>query len=413
MELKTQNKMMLTGNKAAAWGARLAGVDYVPAFPITPQTEIVETLSQWFAQGLMKGKFTNMDSEHSMFMAAGSAAATGVRVFTASSSQGILYGLESLYTVAGWRVPFVLVNVSRALATPITLEPDHNDVLSMRDTGIPQLHAETCQEVVDYMLMAYRIAEHPDVMLPVLVNLDGFYLSFTRESVVLPDEAEAREFLPPFTAQQPVFQASQPMARASAVFGGHIYSYFRLQHHLAARQVLPVFDTVAQEFGDRFGRYYKPVEEYQMQDADYVFVMSNSFATKGKAAVNKLRKQGIKAGLLKIALYRPFPADAIAQSLAGHSKVAVIDQNLSPGLGGITFPEIVKALYNLDDRPDRLLSVVGGLGGMDIQEGDFMTIVEHLDGPPRDEPLFLYGEEQLDQFLKLRQIAGMPVEVRP
>jgi pyruvate ferredoxin oxidoreductase alpha subunit len=413
MELKNKNKMMLTGNKAAAWGARLAGVDYVPAFPITPQTEIVETLSKWFAQGILKGKFTNMDSEHSMFMAAGSAAATGVRVFTASSSQGILYGLESLFTVAGWRVPFVLVNVSRALATPITLEPDHNDVLSMRDTGIPQLHAETCQEVVDYMLMAYRIAEDPAVMLPVLVNMDGFYLSFTRESVVLPDEDQVREFLPPFVAKQPVFQASQPMARASAVFGGHIYSYFRLQHHFAAQQVLPVFDTVAKEFGDRFGRYYQPVERYKLEDADYVFVMSNSFATKGKAAVNKLREQGIKAGLLKIVLYRPFPTDAIAQSLAGHSKVAVIDQNLSPGLGGITFPEIVNALYSLDDRPDRVLSVIGGLGGMDIQEGDFMTIVEHLDGPPRNKPLFLYGEKQLDQFLKLRQLAGMPVEVQP
>ena len=139
MGIKHQKKLMLTGNKAAAWGARLGNVDYVPAFPITPQTEIIETLAQWFADGTMQGKFTNMDSEHSMFTAAGAASASGVRVFTASSSQGILFGQEVLYTIAGWRVPLVLVNVSRALATPITLEPDHNDVMSTRDCGIVQL----------------------------------------------------------------------------------------------------------------------------------------------------------------------------------------------------------------------------------------------------------------------------------
>lgn len=213
-------KLMLTGNKAAAWGARMARVDYVPAFPITPQTEIVETLAEWYADNSMSGKFTNMDSEHSMFMAAGAAAAAGVRVFTASSSQGILHGMESLYTITGWRVPLLMVNVSRALATPITLEPDHNDVMSTRDCGMIQLHAETCQEVFDFILIGYRIAENPQVCLPVLVNMDGFYLSFTREPVIIPDPKAITEFLPLFKAVQPVFQASQPMARASAVFGG-------------------------------------------------------------------------------------------------------------------------------------------------------------------------------------------------
>ena len=210
MNPNLNKKRMLTGNKAAAWGARLARIEYVPAFPITPQTEIVETLSQWFADGTLQGKFTNMDSEHSMFMAAGAAATTGVRVFTASSSQGILHGLESIYTVAGWRVPFVMVNVSRALATPITLEPDHNDVMATRDCGLIQLHAETCQEVLDFILMGYKIAEHPLVSIPVLVNMDGFVLSFSREPAMIPDEKAALEFLPPYKPAQPVFRASQP-----------------------------------------------------------------------------------------------------------------------------------------------------------------------------------------------------------
>ncbi|MBT4104796.1 MAG: pyruvate synthase [Nitrospina sp.] len=402
-----KTKIMLTGNKAAAWGARMAGVEYVPAFPITPQTEIIETLAKWFADGTLQGKFTNMDSEHSMFMAAGSAGATGVRVFTASSSQGILHGMESLYTISGWRTPMVIVNVSRALATPITLEPDHNDVMSTRDCGLIQLHAETCQEVFDFILMGYRIAEDPEVCLPVLVNMDGFYLSFTREPVLIPDEEAVRNFLPLYTATQPVFQASRPMARASAVFGGATYTSFKLQQELASRSAEKCFNQTAQEFEKYFGRLYEPVEAFHLDDAEYVFVMSNSFATKGKSAVMKLRRQGIKAGLLKLRLFRPFPSEAIASALGGHAKVAVIDQNLAPGMGGITYPEIVTSLYDREDRPEKILSVIGGLGGKDIEDQDFMAIIEHLDKPDMQTPLYLYDEGDASGFSRLQQIAKL------
>jgi len=403
--MKTPKKIMLTGNKAAAWGARMAAVEYVPAFPITPQTEIVETLAKWFTDGTLQGKFTNMDSEHSMFMAAGSAGATGVRVFTASSSQGILHGLESLYTITGWRVPMVLVNVSRALATPITLEPDHNDVMSTRDCGLIQLHAETCQEVFDFILMGYRVAE--EVCLPVLVNMDGFYLSFTREPVLIPDEQEVRSFLPLYTASQPVFQASRPMARASAVFGGATYTSFKLQQELACRNAEECFNRVAQDYEKHFGRLYGPVEEFLLDDAEYVFVMSNSFATKGKSAVLKLRQQGVKVGLLKLRLFRPFPSETIASALAGHAKVAVIDQNLAPGMGGITYPEIVTCLYAREDRPDKILSVIGGLGGKDMDDQDFMAIIEHLDKSDGESPLYLYDEKDVSGFNRLQQISKL------
>jgi pyruvate ferredoxin oxidoreductase alpha subunit len=409
--MKPQKKIMLTGNKAAAWGARMAAVEYVPAFPITPQTEIVETLAKWFADGSLQGKFTNMDSEHSMFMAAGSAAATGVRVFTASSSQGILHGMESLYTIAGWRTPLVMVNVSRALATPITLEPDHNDVMSTRDCGMIQLHAETCQEVFDFVLMAYRIAEDPDVSLPVLVNMDGFYLSFTREPVLIPDKEEVRKFLPLYTAKQPVFQASLPMARASAVLGGAAYTSFKLQQDLACRNAENCFNEIAEDFNNHFGRFYESVEKFHLDDADYVFVMSNSFATKGKAAVLKLRQQGIKAGLLKLRLFRPFPGKAIASALCGHAKVAVIDQNLAPGMGGITYPEIITSLYSKEDRPEKILSVIGGLGGKGMGDEDFLAIIEHLDKQEMDSPLYLYDQADLAGFSRLQQIAKMKEEV--
>ena len=180
------NRRLITGNAAAAWGARLARADYVPAFPITPQTEIIESLSQWFDSGEMTGKFVPLDSEHSMITAAGAASATGVRTFTATSSQGLVYAMEALYAVAGWRVPLVLVNVSRGLSAPITLGPDHNDVMAARDCGFVQLHCESCQEVLDSVIIAFRVAEDPRVLLPVIVNMDGFYLSFTREGVEIP-----------------------------------------------------------------------------------------------------------------------------------------------------------------------------------------------------------------------------------
>jgi pyruvate ferredoxin oxidoreductase alpha subunit len=197
-------RTLMTGNGAAAWGARLARIDYVPAFPITPQTEIIETLAGWMDRGEIPGRLVTLESEHSMLTAAGAAAATGVRVFTATSSQGLLYGMEMLYTVAGWRAPFVLVNVSRGLATPITLEPDHNDILAARDCGCLQIHCATCQEVLDQVPIAFRVAEDPSVRLPVIVNLDGFYLSFTREPVELPDREAVDAFLPPFETRHMV-----------------------------------------------------------------------------------------------------------------------------------------------------------------------------------------------------------------
>jgi pyruvate ferredoxin oxidoreductase alpha subunit len=370
------NAEMMTGNLAAAWGARLAEVDYVPAFPITPQTEIVEMLSKWCGNGSLNARFVTLDSEHSMMTAAGAAAATGARVFTATSSQGLLHAFEVLYTVAGWRVPFVLVNVSRALASPITLEPDHNDVLAARDSGFVQIHAETCQEVVDSILMAYRIAEDSRVCLPAVVNLDGFYLSFTREPVLLPDPTQAKEFLPPFRPAHLGFKASAPRALGTAVLGGSTYSYFRHQIHLASMNVLQVHREASIEFERRFGRRYDVVEGYRLEDAEDVLIMTNAFASKGKAAVDAARKEGRRVGLLRLRLIRPWPADAILDALRGRRAVAVLDQNLSPGQGGILFQEIAACLYHEPLRPQALCSFIGGLGGKNISEGEFRAIFE-------------------------------------
>jgi len=404
---------LLTGNAATAWAARLAEVDYVPAFPITPQTEIIETLAEWFSAGDLKGKFVTMDSEHSMIMAAGAAAATGVRVFTATSSQGLVYAMEALYTVAGWRVPLVLANVSRGLSAPITLGPDHNDVLAARDTGFVQLHAETCQEVLDTVLMAFRIAEDERVSLPVLVNLDGFYLSFTREPVQIPDSAQVRSFLPAFQAKHPGFRASQPVAQGVAVLDGSSYSYFRYQMHRAMENVIQVHREVAAEFQDIFGRRYDTLEQYRMDDAEDVIVMAGSFATKGKAAVNRWREQGRRVGLLRVRMVRPHPACDIVSALSGRRAVAVVDQNLSPGLGGILYHELASDLATHPQRPPILRSFVCGLGGKDISQAEFDHMLDRLrESEPATAPCeteLLLTQAEMEQVQARQAQAGKSV----
>ena len=402
-------RLLLTGNGAAAWGARLARADYVPAFPITPQTEIIETLGRWIDAGELDARMVTLDSEHSMITAAAAAAATGVRVFTATSSQGLLYGMEMLYTVTGWRAPFVLVNVSRALATPITLEPDHNDVLAARDSGFLQLHAATCQEVLDGVLLAYRLAEDRRVRLPAIVNLDGFYLSFTREPVELPDAEAAARFLPDFDPGSLGFRASRPISQAVAVLGGGPYSYFRYEMHRAAEQALGVFDEVAGEFARTFGRAYEPVEAYRSDDAEVVFVMIGSFATKAREAVDRLREAGEAVGLVRPRLLRPYPAEALRRALAGRRGVAVIDQNLSIGKGGVLHAELASALYGRPDAPPVLASFIGGLGGRDIGAEEFYAMAEVVrraaDAGRTPEPRLLYTADELREVRKLQGIA--------
>jgi len=403
------SRVLLTGNAAAAWGARLARADYVPAFPITPQTEIIETLGAWCGTGEMDARMVTMESEHAMLAAAGAAATTGVRVFTATSSQGLLYALEMIYTVAGWRAPFVLVNVSRGLASPITLEPDHSDVLAARDSGFLQIHCATCQEIVDTVLMAYRLAEDRRVRLPAIVNLDGYYLSFTREPVELPTPEQADRFLPAFDPEDIAFRASQPLSQAVVVLGGTPYSYFRYESHLAALAAIVAHDEVADEFASLFGRRYGVLELYRLEDADLAFVMMGSFATKAKDAVDRLREGGWRIGLLRPRLLRPFPEVAIRQALAGKKAVAVIDQNLSMGKGGVLHTEFASALYGQKDAPPILASFVGGLGGRDIPPEEFFAIAEVLRQATKTgvtpPPRLLFSEHELREVRKLQAIA--------
>ena len=402
------SRVLLTGNGAAAWGARLAEVDYVPAFPITPQTEIIETLAGWYESGQAQGRLVTLESEHSMITAAAAAAATGVRVFTATSSQGLLHGMEMIYTVPGWRVPFVLVNVSRAVATPITLEPDHTDILAARDSGFLQIHCATCQEVLDSVLIAYRLAEDERVRLPAIVNLDGFYLSFTREPVEMPEMDAVRRFLPAFDPHHLEFRASKPISQAVAALGGSLYSYFRYEAHLAALQAVPAYDEVAGAFAAEFGRHHPAVEAYRCDDAQIVFFMIGAFATKAKDAVDRLRESGWNIGLVRPRLLRPYPEEQLRRLLIGKQAVVVIDQNLSMGKGGVLYTELASVLYGRADTPV-LLSFVGGLGGRDVSAEEFFEMAklarQAAEQGVAPEPRLLYTGGELRELKKLQAIA--------
>ncbi len=401
---------LLTGNTAAAWGARLADVDYCPVFPITPQTEIIETLGHWVDRGEMDAKITMMESEHSMITAAGAGALAGARVFTATSSQGLLHGIEMLYNVSGWRAPLVMVNVSRGLAAPITLEPDHNDIMAARDSGFLQLHCATCQEVVDSVLIAYRLGEDPRVRLPVIVNLDGFYLSFTREPVDLPDAEPAKAYVGAFDPGEHGFRADRPLSEAVAVVGGPAYSYFRYELHRAAEQAITVYDEAAAAFETAFGRSHPAVATYRMDDAEIAFVMIGAFATKAHDAIDQMRAAGVKAGLVRPRLLRPFPALALANLLAGVAGIAVVDQNISMGKGGVLHAEIASVLYGRKDPP-KLLGFIGGLGGRDIGAGEFAEMARQVQEAVRTGEVppirLLYTATELREMRKLQAVAAV------
>jgi len=287
-----------------------------------------------------------------------------------------------------------------------------------RDSGFLQIHCATCQEIVDAILIAYRLAEDAAVRLPVIVNLDGFYLSFTREPVDLPDTEAAARFLPPFDAGTLAFRAGHPVSEAVAVLGGGPYSYFRYQIHLAAEAALDVFDQTAGVFEATFGRRYEAVERYRMDDADVAFLMIESFATKAKAAVGRLRAAGHKVGLVRPRLLRPFPEAALRAALKGVKGVAVVDQNLSMGKGGILFAEVASALYGLDGAPV-LVSFIGGLGGRDIDADDFAEMAavtqKAADTGEAPPPRLLFDADELAEVRKLQTLAAVewPKESEP
>ena len=356
----------MTGNEAAALAAKMANPQVVAAYPITPQTSIAEKLAEYASVGKMHTRYLKVESETSALAACIGGSLSGARVFTATSSQGLALMHELLHWSAGARLPIVLVNVNRSMAAPWSLGVDHNDSLSQRDTGCLQIYCETAQEVLDTVLIAFKLAEA--VLLPILVCMDGFLLSHYSEPVEIPDQKEVNRFLPPRRARYKL-DPRRPCTLGGGVNSQVLYQ-LRQQMQEDMDAVPARFDRSCQQFNRQFGRRYRQVEVYQNKDADLALITNGTMAGTVKAYVRQGGSDK-KVGLVKMRLFRPFPAAQLRKSVKGFKKAIVIDRNLSPGGGGIFAQEIKSALYATAEQIP-LVSVIGGLGGVDV-------FPEHLD----------------------------------
>ena len=315
---------VLTGTETAAEAAVLARVEVVPAYPITPQTVIVETLADKIGQGELKAKYINVESEHSAMASCIGAAAAGARTFTATSSQGLALMHEVLHYAANGRMPVVMVNANRSLAPPWNLYCDQSDSLAQRDTGWIQYYCADCQDVLDSILVAYKVAER--VFLPVMINLDAFYLTHTSEAVQLPDQEAVDAFIP--KSLEAIMNTQSP-ATFGNVCGPELYTSFRYNRHTDTMAALDAWQQASGEYEAAFGRACPPLETYRTEDADTVLVVTGSAAGAMRITVDELREAGHKAGCMKLALVRPFPAELIARALAPASRVVVLERGLS------------------------------------------------------------------------------------
>ena len=378
-------KKVMVGNHAVSWGAKLARVEVISAYPITPQTQVVEALSEMCSEGELAARFIKVESEHSAMAACIGASAAGVRTFTATSSQGLALMHELLHWAALGRHPVVMANINRALAPGWNIWTDQNDSLSQRDTGWIQLYCETAQEVLDTTVQAFKLAE--GVNLPVMIVLDAFYLSHTAEPVDIPDQEEVDRFLPKRETTVKL-DVRDPHAFGALVRPDH-YMEMRKDQQDAMTQAVATLGTVEDEWERRFNRRYGAVESYRVEDAQLILVTSGTITSTARYVVDQRRAEGEDVGLVKVKMFRPFPTAAIRLALRGVRQVAVLDRNVSPGHSGIFAEEIRAALYDvpLDDRP-AVFGYVVGLGGRDVTPSVIDDIVDRTRGseaPDRED----------------------------
>jgi pyruvate/2-oxoacid:ferredoxin oxidoreductase alpha subunit len=379
-------KKLMTGNEAAAMAAMLAAPQVVAAYPITPQTSIAEKLAEYTAQGELKARYIKVESETSAMAACIGGSLSGARCFTATSSQGIALMHELLYWAAGARLPIVLVNVNRSMASPWSLGVDHNDTLSQRDTGCLQIYCETAQEVLDSILMAFRLSE--EVLLPVIVAMDGFLLSHYTESVDVPQKEDIARFLPPRKADYKM-DPHNPCTFGGGVSAQILYELRRIMQADMERAV-ESFRGVCDAFEGIFGRSYAPVEVYNPHQAPLGIITTGTLCGTVRSFIkNKDGASG--AGLLKIRLFRPFPKKDVREALQGFERAVVIDRNLSPGSGGIFAEEIKGALY-ADERRIPVYSAIGGLGGVDVTPDTLGSLTEKVADPGLDKNATIWME---------------------
>jgi pyruvate/2-oxoacid:ferredoxin oxidoreductase alpha subunit len=380
----------LKGNHAAAYGARLARPQVIAAYPITPQSPIYEKLSEWDSEGTLGARMMRVESEHSAMAACISASLTGVRTFTATASQGLALMHELLHFASGMRVPIVMVNVNRSLAAPWSFWSDQTDSLSQRDTGWLQFYVADNQEALDTVIQAFRISE--TVYLPSMVVLEAFYTSHFMEPVDIPAQNLVDDFLPPFEPAAKLDTAN-PTTFCQTVTQAQ-YAEFKISRQRAMADALEVCDAVDQEYEERFGRGYALLDCYRLEDAEIVLVTAGTIGSTARVVIGQLREEGMKVGLVRIRLFRPFPKARLIESLKHVRKIAVIDRNLSPGQEGVFSEELKSALFSrVNDIP--VFAFVLGLGGTNVSPSDIkraLQITEDMDEAPLNPILNLEDE---------------------
>jgi pyruvate ferredoxin oxidoreductase alpha subunit len=375
-------QVAVTGNEAVAYALMQINPDVCGTYPITPQTDMMQRFAQYAADGEVDTEVILVESEHSSMSACIGASAAGGRVITATSSQGLALMWEMLHIAAGDNLPIIMPVVNRALSAPLNIHGDHSDAMGARDTGWIQLWSENGQEAYDNTIQAFRIGEHKDIRLPVMINLDGFIISHSIETMQYLDEGVVRKFVGEFENVFPLLDLEHPKSYGPLILTDYYHEYKRLQHEIMGRVKDVVLD-VAKEFEKISGRKYGLFEEYRLDDAEIALVILSSAAGTSKDVVDDLRDRGIKAGLLKPRLFRPFPYEEVAQALKHLKAVCVMDRADSFGGYGPVFMEVSSALYQAEKKP-ALINKIYGLGGRDFlpehAEQVFMELNEMASG---------------------------------
>ncbi|MFZ0926113.1 MAG: pyruvate synthase subunit PorA [Halobacteriota archaeon] len=365
---------IMEGSHAIALAVKAARPNVVAAYPITPQTHIVEDISQLIADGDLDAQYVKVESEHSAMSVCLGASATGARTYTATTSQGLALMHEVLFNAAGMRLPIVMTVANRALSAPLSIWNDHQDSISERDSGWIQIYAEDNTEASDLTIQAYRIAEDSRIQVPVMICMDGYTLTHTYEPVELLEQDLVDDFLPPY---QPADFLNVYDPKSFGMFADpNYYTEFRYQNHRALEAAKAVIPEISSEFGEVFDRDYGGlIEEYRCDDAEYVLMAMGSVVGTLKDTVDDLRDDGVRAGAIKLRSYRPFPVDEIRSALAGLEAVGILDKNISLGFEGALFTDVKASLYH-DDNAPKAFGFIAGLGGRDIPKRMFVKMFD-------------------------------------
>ena len=367
----------LSGNEAAAIAMKQINPDVVAAFPITPSTEIPQYFSTFVSNGSVDTEFVAVESEHSAMSACVGAEAAGSRAMTATSANGLSFMWEMIYIASSLRLPIVMSLVNRAVSGPLNIHCDHSDAMGVRDSGWIMLFSENNQEAYDNLIMAHRIAENKDVLLPLMVCQDGFITSHSIENIELIEDDKVKEFVGTYKPEHYLLNDKEPMAIGPLDVQSYLFEH-KYQQAQAMRNAKKVIADVAKDFEKMTGRKYSFFEEYKMEDAEIAVVCMNSTAGTAKTVVDDLRSKGVKAGLVKVRVFRPFPTEEIANALGNLKAVAIMDKADSlNGAGGALFEDVTSAMY-VNQKQVPAVSYVYGIGGRDVTSNDIHEIYEYL-----------------------------------